>query len=200
MGVVVIGVCGSSGAGKGYVSSVFASFGGYHIDTDRVYHELLEPVRGKLSPCAGAIASEFGGIVVCGVQIDRAALGKIVFADGEKRERLNRIAHAYIKRKTKRLIKNCSAPFAVVDAPLLFESGFDKMCDFTVCVTADDDTKVRRIVKRDGIDEDAARRRLASQIKDAELVGMCDFAIDNSYGRDVTEDVRKILKNKGLIT
>ena len=119
MGVVVIGVCGSSGAGKGYVSSVFASFGGYHIDTDRVYHELLEPVRGKLSPCAVAIASEFGGIVVCGVQIDRAALGKIVFADGEKRERLNRIAHAYIKRKTKRLIKNCAAPFAVVDAPLL---------------------------------------------------------------------------------
>ena len=197
---VVIGLCGSSGAGKGYVSSVFSSFGALHIDTDAVYHSLLEPSGDKMSACVKAIRREFGDSVLDGARLDRAALGDIVFSDGEKRAALNRITHAYIKKETLKMIRSTRAPFAVVDAPLLFESGFDKLCDFTVCVTADDETKIERIIRRDGTTRENALRRLASQKSDAELLSLCDHSIDNSRGRDVTEDVAKILDEAGLLS
>ena len=88
---VVIGLCGSSGSGKGYVSSVFSSFGALHIDTDAVYHSLLEPSVDKMYACVKAIRREFGDSVLDGARLDRAALGDIVFSDGEKRAALNRI-------------------------------------------------------------------------------------------------------------
>ncbi|MBR6050924.1 MAG: dephospho-CoA kinase [Clostridia bacterium] len=196
---VVIGLCGSSGSGKGYVSSVFSSFGALHIDTDAVYHSLLEPSGGKMSPCVKAIKRKFGDSVVDGAKLDRAALGDVVFSDAERRSELNAIAHAYIKKETLKIIRSTCAPFAVVDAPLLFESGFDRLCDFTVCVTADDETKIERIERRDGISRDKAQRRLAAQKSDAELLSLCDYSIDNSRGRDVTEDVAKILDEAGLL-
>ena len=197
---VVIGLCGSSGAGKGYVSSVFCSFGALHIDTDAVYHSLLEPSGNRMSPCVKAIKKEFGDSVIDGVRLDRKALGDIVFADANLRARLNEITHAFIKRKTLKMIRSTMAPSAVVDAPLLFESGFDKFCDYTVCVTADTETKIERIMKRDGITREDASRRLSSQKSDDELMLLCDYSIDNSRGRDVTEDVAGILDEMGLLS
>ena len=195
----VIGLCGRSGSGKGYISSVFASFGGLHIDTDKVYHDLLEPVDGKISECLSEIVSYFGEGILDGLHLDRKKLGAIVFSDDEKLLKLNEITHKYIKEKTLSLIDSCTATFAVVDAPVLFESGFDSLCDFTVCAVADDETCIKRIVKRDGVTEEAARARLANQISCEELEAKCDFAVDNSYGRDVTEQIEKILKAKGLV-
>ncbi|MBQ7669365.1 MAG: dephospho-CoA kinase [Clostridia bacterium] len=196
---VLIGVCGMSGSGKSHVSRAFASLGGHHVDTDKIYHALLEPRRGKLSPCALAIAREFGDEVVKDATIDRGALGKIVYSDPDRLLALNRIAHKYIKKATLAEVRKCGAQFALIDAPVLFESGFDKLCDFTVCVCADDETRIKRIVRRDNISEDDAKRRLANQTPQSDLVSMCDFTVDNSYGRDVTEDVKKILLEKGLI-
>lgn len=196
---VLIGVCGMSGSGKSYVSSVFASFGGYHIDTDKVYHSLLEPRRGRLSPCSSAIEREFGPSVIKDGTVDRVSLGKIVYSDPERLLALNRIAHAYIKRATLSEVKKCGSKFALIDAPVLFESGFDRLCDFTVCVCADEETRIKRIVSRDKISEKDARRRLSNQTPQSDLIRKCDFTVDNSFGRDVTDDVKKILSEKGLI-
>ena len=195
----VIGICGRSGSGKSYVCSVFVSFGGYHIDTDAVYHRLLEPADGELSECASAIAKKFGDDVVRDGAIDRRRLGAIVFSDKKKLSSLNKIAHKFIKTETVRLIRECDSPFVLVDAPLLFESGFNAMCDFTVCVSANEATCIERICRRDGITKAEAKRRLSSQIGSLELKKMCDFSVNNSAGRDVTPDVRKILIKKGLI-
>lgn len=196
---VRIGICGRSGSGKSYVSSVFASFGGRHIDTDAVYHDLLAPKDGALSPCAAAIASEFGKVVLKYNTIDRKALGDIVFSDSEKLRKLNTIAHAYIKEEVDRITRRCRKPFVLIDAPVLFESGFDKFCDFTVCVVADEATLIERICRRDGVTKKIAMRRLATQIASSELEEKCDFTVDNSLGRDVTNDVRNILLRKGLV-
>ena len=67
MDTILIGICGRSGAGKSFVCSVFASFGGCHIDTDKVYHDLLKPVDGALSPCAASLAEEFGNEIIDGL-------------------------------------------------------------------------------------------------------------------------------------
>lgn len=201
MNKILIGICGRSGSGKSFVCSVFASFGGCHIDTDKVYHDLLEPKDGKLSPCAGSLAKEFGDEILNGLEVDRKALGAIVFADRDRLEKLNAITHAYILEETLRMAEECGAPFALIDAPVLFESGFDKMCDYTVCVVADDETCVKRIMRRDGIGEDEARRRLANQISAEELIAKCDYAIDNSAHTDVEPAVRDVLidiVNRGL--
>ena len=196
---VKIGICGRSGSGKSYVCSVFESFGGYHIDKDAVYHKLLEPSGRTPSPCASEIARAFGEDLLSDGKLDRKALGAVVFSDPGKLKKLNRIAHRYILDETRRLIEATDAPFVLIDAPVLFESGFDKFCDFTVCVVANEATCVWRIVKRDGITKAEARRRLASQIPSSKLRKMCDRAVNNSLGRDVTKDVEKILRDKGLI-
>lgn len=199
MSATVIGICGRSGSGKSYVSSCFASFGGRHIDTDAIYHDLLKPRGGEISACTKAIADEFGQEVVKDGTLDRTALRKIVFSDREKLSRLNEISHAFIKKETLSIIKHSRAPFLLIDAPLLFESGFDALCDVTVCVTADEATQIRRIMKRDGIGEDDARRRLATQISNEELEAKCDYTVFNGAGVDAMPQVEKILIDKGLI-
>ena len=197
---VLIGICGRSGSGKSYVCSVFESYGGHHIDTDKVYHKLLEPVRGKMSRCAAAVVEKFGDEVANGESIDRRALAKIVFSDEAALDLLNKTVHPFILKATAREAMRCRSPFALIDAPVLFESGFDKKCAFTVCVAADDATCVKRITERDGVTEEEAALRLSNQIPQERLSSMCDYTVDNSYGKDVAPDVEKILSEKGLIT
>jgi len=200
--VVLIGMCGRSGSGKGYVCRLFEKYGIPSIDTDAVYRKMTAPAA-ETSLCMRELAAEFGSqIVLEDNSLNRPLLSSIVFAEnGEKaRAALNRITHAHILRETLRLADEYAAQgkkYVIIDAPLLFESGFDKMCRFTVCVCASLETSVSRIMKRDGIGEDAARRRLASQIKPEELAERCDFRIDNELQCDdlheqIGEVIRKI--------
>lgn len=181
---VLIGLCGRSGVGKGYVCGLFAERGIPSIDTDAVYRTMTAPAP-ELSPCMRELSEAFGeSIVMPDHSLNRRAMSEIVFApDGaEARETLNRITHAHILRETMRLAEEYAAQgarFVIIDAPLLFESGFDRMCRFTVCVCASEDASVSRIIKRDGITEEAARARLAAQIPTDVLRQRCDFAIEN---------------------
>ena len=178
----IIGLCGRSGSGKGYVCELIARRGYPCIDTDAVYRRLTAPAA-KPRALVRELARVFGDIVVApDNSLDRHALGAIVFSDRAALESLDRTAHKHILKETRRILAKCEkdcAPLAVVDAPVLFESGFDKECDFTLCVTASEATRLRRIMRRDGIDEQAARRRLASQKSDGELRALCDVVIVN---------------------
>ena len=69
---------------------------------------------------------------------------------------------------------------AIVDAPLLFESGFNEECDLTVCVISDEEKRISRIVDRDGITYETAKKRIGTQISDTELVNLCDYVITNN--------------------
>lgn len=189
----VIGLCGRSGAGKGYVSSVFAGLGFDVIDTDAVYRTT---VVKKGSPCLSELCREFGDEILdtdgC---LDRRALSKIVFSDKSKLSRLNGITHGYIRAETEKLIlksrENCSRG-VVVDAPVLFESGFDSLCDLLICVTCGDFLSLERICERDSVSPDAAKARLASQLCENELRRRCHYEIIND-GRDVVSQVQSIV-------
>lgn len=174
--MMVIGLCGGSGAGKGTVCSIFSELGINSIDTDKIYHSLISTD----SECTEELVEAFGDTVYANPGIDRKALRDIVFSSPVKLKTLNEITHKHILSSVKDMIKSSDAQAIIIDAPLLFESKFDKECDVTVCVIADDTVRMDRIIRRDHISEDAARSRIANQIKNEELIKLCDHVLENN--------------------
>ncbi|MBQ7907632.1 MAG: dephospho-CoA kinase [Clostridia bacterium] len=191
--MLVIGLCGSSGAGKGYVCRAFEKYGVAYIDTDLVYHQLID----KSTPCSIELAFEFGKEILReSGGIDRAALAQRVFSSRDALLTLNKIAHKHIRKKTEALIEDYRSKgkvATIVDAPVLFESGFDDMCDYTICVVAPTELKLKRIMERDNITEEMARKRLDNQLTDKELTYRCDFTIKNSEGENLEDQILGVL-------
>ena len=129
----VVGLCGGSGSGKSVVAGLLSEYGFAHIDTDKIYHDLTD----RSSPCLDDLVAEFGkGIINETGGLDRTSLAEIVFNSPNKdelRKTLNRIAHRHVLDSVRELLPRLKAEgfaAALVDAPLLFESGFDKECDY----------------------------------------------------------------------
>ncbi len=198
--MIILGLCGSSGSGKGYVCRLFSSHSVAFIDTDLVYRERV--IVGD--ECASELVSCFGKEILEDNRVSKKRLAAMVFeGEGAKEnlKRLNEITHKYIRIETAALIRKYEGEgygAVLVDAPVLFESGFDKMCHATVCVTAPLETKLARIMQRDGITCEKAMARLHSQLSDEELRQRCNYEIDNSEGADVEAQITAILRDIGL--
>lgn len=196
--MLVIGLCGGSGSGKGYVSQRLVSYGVAVIDTDRVYREILL----KSAECRSELCKCFGdGILDQSGQVVRGKLAEAVFEGQDSTERLkelNRITHKFIRQETQRLIKEYERDgykCVFIDAPVLFESKFSEMCDLTVCVTSPLELRIERITERDGITYEKALSRIKSQLTDKELRELCDYEIDNSGTLDIDEQIKSIIKD-----
>ena len=176
----IVGLCGGSGAGKGFVGQIFADGGIPVIDTDAVYHGL---VSGK-SPCLDELRATFGdGIIAHDGSLDRVKLAAIAFSDEHNHKMLNKIAHRHVLDKVREIISELESDGAravLVDAPMLFESGFDSECDLVIGVIADEKTRLKRIIERDGISEERAIARISSQLPNDELIKRCDVIIENN--------------------
>lgn len=200
--MLIIGLTGPSGSGKGTVSSLFAAHGVPAIDTDRVYHHLLIPP----SACLDELVARFGNCILNpDGSLDRKALAAVIFAPGQEqaREDLNRITHKYVLDRVRKMCRTyaedgCLA--VLVDAPLLFESGFDKECDRTLAILADRDIRMARIMARDGMTADAAEARLQAQKSDIFYVDRADAVIYNNGAlEDMVADVRRLLTEWGVM-
>ena len=179
--MTVVGLCGGSGSGKGTLCDVFREFGVPSIDTDAVYHDLTS----HSSDCLSDLVAEFGEEIISDGALDRKVLAGIVFGDssGERLKRLNTIAHAHILAKTREIIDKHGSDghnMVIVDAPLLFESGFDRECDIVISVFADRKTRIKRIMKRDNMTYSDAERRLNSQKPDEWISAHSDIIITNN--------------------
>lgn len=178
--MIIIGLCGGSGAGKGTVDNCFFKHGIPSIDTDAVYRELT--VRG--SYLLNILSEAFGkDILNERGELDRKKLSALVFSDPAKHKLLNSITHSEILNEAERRIRKYESegyPAVICDAPLLFESGFDKKCDIIIAVTAPLDVRIERLVRRDGISPEAARQRILSQLPDEYLEKHSDFVINNN--------------------
>ena len=176
-----IGLCGGSGSGKTLAQGLFAANGIPGLDTDILYHDMISAD----TPLSRALVLRFGdGIRMPDGSVDRARLSKIVFSDNGTAalSDLNRITHRAILEQCRVWLdekEREGAVAAIINAPLLFESGFDRECDLTVAVVAEEPLRILRIMKRDGLSEAAARRRIAAQISDAELSNRADYTIQN---------------------
>ena len=206
-GVMLVGLCGRSGSGKGYIAKMFAEYGIPSVDTDAVYRRMTAPVsdRSALSPCMNELIERFGEqILSSDFSLNRVVMRSLVFGgDTAALADLNRITHRHILEKTQETAEQLcrdGSPIVLIDAPVLYESGFDKMCERVVCVTAPEDVIVSRIMKRDGLSEEDAKKRLASQKTREELEDRADYVIFNDDERPVlyervkrcTESLREI--------
>ena len=176
--LTVLGLTGSTGAGKGAVSGFLASRGAVIIDCDAEYHTLLREDTELLS----ALRAEFPDAFPAG-ELDRKALGRIVFGDPEKLARLNAVTHPFVRRRITAVLEELEEKgthLAVLDAPTLFESGADADCDWTLGVCADPEIRTQRIMARDGLDRAYAELRVAGGKPDAWYRERCDDILENN--------------------
>lgn len=185
-----IGITGPTGSGKTTALNALERLGVCVLDTDAVYHELLAEDEGLKRE----LRERFGpGIVDPEGQIDRKALGRIVFADPAALNELNAITHRYIDAEVEHRTAAAQAAGAVgvaIDAIALIESGLDKACDVVVSVIAPAEVRVRRIMTRDGISEEYARSRVAAQHSDGWFRAHSDhvFVNDGSLSPEEFEE------------
>ena len=194
--MLIIGLTGPSGAGKGTVASLFSPYGIPSIDTDAVYHDLLIPP----SPCLDGLAERFGSSILNpDGSLHRQALATLVFApEGERDlEDLNRLTHGFVLTRVREIcdtLRENDTPAVLVDAPLLFESGFDSECDRTLAVLADSTARISRIMARDGLSTEAALARMKAQKTDDFYMQRADAVIYNNGSPDgMAEEVHRLL-------
>ncbi len=160
---MIIGLTGPTGAGKSTACAAMRDSGCAVIDADQVAREV---VRSD-SPCLEELTKAFGrDILRPDGMLSRSQLAQKAFSSHEATARLNAVTHPYIMRAVQQQIealKERGARFIVLDAPLLFESGADKLCDVVVAVTAPLELRLKRIMQRDGISREAAEKRIGAQ-------------------------------------
>lgn len=194
--MLVLGLTGPSGAGKGVVGEVFRAKRIPVLDTDKVYHLLI----GGPSRCTEELKMAFGDAVIStNGGIDRRALAKIVFSgdaeEKEKKEKLNRITHRYVIAVCEDWLseqKNKGVCAAVIDAPLLIESELHLRCDYVIAVLASREVRLARIMMRDGLAYEAANARLSAQPEDAFYREHAQFVFCNDK---TTAEARSFVTN-----
>lgn len=161
----VLGLTGGICCGKSEAARHLRSLGAAHIDADAISRAVTAP-GGEALP---QIRAAFGdGVFHVDGSLDRAALAGIVFTSPEEKRRLEEIIHPLVWAWVRRDIEAAEAPVVILDVPLLFESGMDALCDEVWVLSVPPDVQLARIRARDGLSAEAARARIASQMKPEE--------------------------------
>ncbi len=195
---LIVGLTGPSGSGKSTVCKAFLDRGFSVINADEIAHSVLAEDKA----CALALCAAFGSdIAADGAVIDRKLLAERAFSSKENTQLLNDITHPAIFLRTlktcRRLIDSGNRRI-VFDAPVLFESHAEIMCDCTVCITAPENVRIDRLKMRDGLNENAVRKRLSAQHGDEYYTSRSDHCIDG--GRPLEDVIRSVDSVIDIIT
>jgi len=159
MSSYVIGLTGGIACGKTNLSNALRTNGAPVIDADEISRSLTAPGGAALP----GIRAAFGDAVFIGEQLNRRALGNLVFSQPDALEQLNAITHPLIFEKMQQEIQRCSGP-VVLDVPLLFETGLDAWCDEIWCAYLPQKEQIKRLMERDQLSRRAALQRIHSQM------------------------------------
>ncbi|MGH3675126.1 MAG: dephospho-CoA kinase [Mycobacterium sp.] len=185
-----IGLTGGIGAGKSTVSATFNECGGIIVDGDVIAREVVEPGTEGLAKLVDAFGED---ILLPDGALNRPALAAKAFVDDERRAKLNGIVHPLVGRRREEIIAAVAEDAVVVeDIPLLVETGTAPAFPLVVVVHADEETRVKRLIKR-GMDEADARARIAAQAPEEQRRAIADVLLDNSGSQgELSEQARDL--------
>jgi len=190
----VIGITGNSGSGKTTASKILEEkLSAYVIDADKVVRDMSQPGTEYFN----AIKRVFGdNFFTEDGNINRKKLADEIYNQKDSLHRLNDITFKYVKEEIENLISvnKSENEYVVIDVPLLFEAGLEKSCDVVIAMVADDEKKIERIMERDGIDYETAKKRLDIQPNDEMYLEKADFIIDNSNDDELWQKLSEIIQ------
>ena len=188
--MIVLGLTGSIGMGKSTTARMFVEQGVPVHDSDEAVHRLY---AGAAAPL---VEAAFPGTTRDGV-VDRALLAARILGDADAIRRVEAIVHPLVRADADAFLARArasGAPIAVLDIPLLFETGGRGRVDKVVVVTAPAEVQRQRVLARPGMTEEKVRAILARQVPDAEKRRLADFIVDSSQGMEAARDqVRAII-------
>jgi dephospho-CoA kinase len=189
--MMLLGLTGSIGMGKSTTADMFRAEGAPVYDSDRLVHDIYN------GPAAMEIERAFPGATVGGA-VDRNRLASLVLGDAEAMERLEAIVHPLVWEGRRRFLEEQAlrgVKIAVLDIPLLFETGADKDVDAIVVVTAPKSLQRARVLARTNMTEEKFESILARQTPDEEKRWRADFVVHTDAGLEAARgEVRAILK------
>jgi dephospho-CoA kinase len=182
-----VGLTGSIGVGKSFVTSIFAELGCHVLDADLTAREVVMPD----TPGLKALTESFGKeILNTDGTLDRKRLGALIFADENQRQRLNHILHPFIIARQDEIMNAWEAEdpngIGIIDAALMIESGGYKRFDKLIVVHCRPEVQLERLMLRDKLSREEAERRINSQMSQEEKQKFADYLIDTSDGFDLT--------------
>ena len=186
-----IGITGGIGSGKSTVCHMFKLLGAPVFEADVVAKQLLQThpqIRKGLIHLFGE------DIYLDDGTVDRKKLADIIFNDDVQLAKMNALVHPVVRSEFHEWVKQQNTPYVIHEAAILFESGFYKLMDFTILVSAPEEERIQRVVKRDGVSEQQVRERLAKQWTDAEKRKLADKEIVNDNNNPVLPEIIQIDK------
>lgn len=190
---MIIGLTGQTGGGKSTVCKILEKNGFYICDCDKISKEVMADGASLLY----VLAQAFGDDILDGDHLNRRLLADKAFKEKDLTELLNSITHPAILKKCKEDMNNALAngyEHAILDAPTLFESGADKLCDYIVSVCAPESVRLKRILLRDKIQIDQAKTRMGAQKNEEFFIENSDFVIKNYPPFDLDEQVKELVE------
>lgn len=174
----ILGLTGGIACGKSTISAYLKEFGLSVIDADECSRAVVE--KGSIG--LEKLTEIFGNkILENDGTLNRKALGQIVFSDSEQLSLLNSVMEPLIREEiSRRLNQENNADLVVLDAPLLIEQHYDKICDFIMTIDVPKKIQLERLIERDNLSEDEAKSRIESQLSSRERNGFADVVIDSS--------------------
>jgi dephospho-CoA kinase len=187
--MLIVALTGGIGSGKSTVGQIFAQLGATVIDSDQLARDVLE--RGSIG--FDEVVAKFGDQILKNGQINRQLLASIVFKDPVKRSELEQITHPLIRKAFAEVIAGSSSNSIVINQiPLLVESNHDYKFDYVITVSAAEDIRTQRLLKR-GLTGDQIRERMHAQATDQIREGIADSVIINeNEEQDLSDQVEKI--------
>ena len=176
----IIGITGSSGSGKTTVSEILSEeLNAKRINADQVVKQLQQKGNKYYEEIVQVFSQE---ILQEDGNLDRKKIAEIIFQDESKKEKLNQLTYKYVVEKIKEQINRTKEEYIIIDAPLLIESKLNEICDTIIAVTSSKEEQIKRISKRDNVEEKHAELRLNAQ-KDNKFYKLyADYIVENNGG------------------
>ncbi len=189
--MIILGLTGGIGSGKTIISSALSKMGYPTFNSDSAAKHLMQTDRSLIQ----LLVDSFGSSIYKGVELQREKLASIVFNDKSELDKLNSIVHPAVEENFKKWCTEQNRDIVIKEAAILFESGADKHCDYTIAVVCNNKTRIERVISRDNMDRDLILERIKNQLSTEELTKRSDYVIINDNKTLVLPQILKIISN-----